>query len=815
MKRFWFTLLMAGFLLPAQLAAQNDPAFLGYRETAPLLLATPGSIRDGLNGFINPALPAVGGQPALVLAVSTPPGEWVTVDRAGFFSAMGSSSLGLLLFQDPEGREQLNLRLGLAAGNGTFSVGLANEAAFLAGGDGKFFHACTAGMLVRPRQHLSLGVSGTAAYSGDLWETALDLGVRPFATPLLTLFADYAIRKDEELADGSWSVGLASEPLPGLQVAGSYSSAKTFSVGAGVSLGTTSLWSRLGFSDSGTPEPGAHGLRFGPARPAVTDRGVPPAYLKLNLLGPLVHRQEFLVETHSLLAVLEMIREAGADPRIAGIALNASGLEAGRAVLWELREALTDFRTTGKRVVLYLASGSEDLYYLASSADHLVMDPNGMLFLSGYRSGRVYLKGSLEKLGIGYEEWRLYTYKSAGETFSRDSMSEADREQYQAYIDEIAARAREDLQTSRSLSAERLEEIMSDLFVLNASEALEVGLIDSVGRWEEIDDLVAELEEERKSFFTYGRSFRRGWTPEDLFAPPGRYQAPRRDIWGEPPAVAVVYALGTTALDSGMNARRLGEVLRQLAADNSVKAVVLRVDSPGGSPVAADLVAEAVKKTREKKPVVVSQGSVAASGGYWVSMYADAIVASPFTLTGSIGVIGGWFYDRGFNEKLGISTDLVRSGLHADLGFGFLLPDRNLTEAERKRMDVQLEGIYTRFLTGVAEGRGLSTERAGELAQGRVWSGIAAQKLGLVDELGGLKRAVSLAKELSGLAEDAEIRLVEYPRSPAFALPGLIGLSAGPPSQIHLSDALPESLKFRLRHNGEPLLLLPLEIPLE
>ena len=811
-----FLLLAAACLLPAFISAQTDPAFLGYRETAALLPLTPASLETGLNGFINPALPALSDQPGLVLALANSPDDWQALDRAGCFSALGSSSLGLLYFHDPEGRERLNLRLGVAGGSGSLSFGLANEAALVPGKSGEFFHACTAGAVVRPWPQISLGLSGTGVYSGDLWEAALDLGVRPFGTPLLTVFGDYALRKDQKIADGSWSAGLASEPLPGLLLAGGVTSDSSFSLAVGFSLGDGSIWTSLGLDRGGTPEQAVCGLRLGPRRPALTDRGEPPAYLKINLLGPLVYRQDFWSESHSLLSVLEMIGEAAKDPRIAGIALNASGLLAGRAALYELREALTEFRAAGKRVVLYLASGGQDLYYLASAADHLVMDPNALLLLTGYRSGRIYVKGTLDKLGIGYEEWRLYTYKSAGEMFSRDSLSEADREQYQAYVDDIAARAEEELLAARGLSAADLETILSDLFVLNADEALEAGLIDSVGRWEEVEDLVADLEGRRKQFITYGRSYRRGgWAPEDLIGVPGRYRAPRKEIWGEPPAIAVVYALGSTALDSGMNARRLSVLLMKLAEDKTVKAVVLRVDSPGGSAEAADLVAEAVRKLKESKPVIVSQGGVAASGGYWVSMHGDAIVASPFTLTGSIGVIGGWFYDKGFNEKLGLSTGLVQSGLHADLGFGFLLPDRNLTEAERKRMELQLAAIYERFVAGVAEGRSLSEERVEELAQGRVWSGIAARNLGLVDELGGLEQALILAGEYAGLEQDAQIRIVEYPRAPKFVLPGLIRLAAGAPPALSLPDPLLESLKFRLRRNGEPLLLLPLEIPWE
>ena len=238
-----------------------------------------------------------------------------------------------------------------------------------------------------------------------------------------------------------------------------------------------------------------------------------------------------------------------------------------------------------------------------------------------------------------------------------------------------------------------------------------------------------------------------------------------------------------------------------------------RVDSPGGDILPSDLVAEAVKRCKQKKPVIVSQGSVAASGGYWLSMYADAIVAAPTTVTGSIGVIGGWLYNQGFKEKLGLSTDHVQSGAHADLGFGarvpllgLHLPDRNLSPSEKRIMERTVRTLYADFVGKVAAGRGKTRAEVDSVAQGRVWSGRDALNLGLVDRLGGLATAVELARERAGMDAGARVRLVEFPRRNLFHpdtfRPRLLGLR-------QRDQALLEHLEFRLQHNGRPLPLLP------
>jgi protease-4 len=288
---------------------------------------------------------------------------------------------------------------------------------------------------------------------------------------------------------------------------------------------------------------------------------------------------------------------------------------------------------------------------------------------------------------------------------------------------------------------------------------------------------------------------------------------PSDNRWGEPPQIAVIYALGACAMDEGITARHLVKDVEAVVDDPRVKGIVLRVDSPGGDAIASDYIAEALKKAKGKKPVIVSQGYVAASGGYWLSMYADTIVAAPNTITGSIGVIGGWLYNKSAKESLGISTDFVKAGDHADLGFGMTmpffgltLPDRDLTDNERGKMEHSIKSLYKDFVQKVADGRKKSVDTIGAIAQGRVWSGYDGKENGLVDVLGGLSDAIAIAKAKAGIGKDEEVKIVEYPAMGLFNIdtfaPRLFGIDVK-------KDATVEYLKFRLDHNGEPLPMLP------
>jgi protease-4 len=270
-------------------------------------------------------------------------------------------------------------------------------------------------------------------------------------------------------------------------------------------------------------------------------------------------------------------------------------------------------------------------------------------------------------------------------------------------------------------------------------------------------------------------------------------------------------------MDEGIRARTLAADVRSAVEDDDVRAIILRVDSPGGDGLASDYVAEALRKAKGKKPVIVSQGSVAASGGYWLSMYGDTIVAAPTTITGSIGVAGGWMYNTDLKQKLGMTTDHVRVGKHADLGFGFTLPllglgipDRNLTAEERSTVEGLMRYHYADFEGKVATGRGMSRDSVERIAQGRVWSGRDALDNGLVDVLGGLETAIGIAKAGAGIDAADEVRIEVSPE------PGLFDFSVLMPRLLGTNeeqdpDPVIEQIRFRLKHNGVPMPVMPLE----
>jgi protease-4 len=333
-----------------------------------------------------------------------------------------------------------------------------------------------------------------------------------------------------------------------------------------------------------------------------------------------------------------------------------------------------------------------------------------------------------------------------------------------------------------------------------ADGALERGLVDTLARWDAVGEVAAGLA---------------GSSLEDLGA--GRLLAlnlPTDDRWGEPPAIAVVYAVGVCAMDQGIKARTLSRTLQSLVDNPRFRAIVLRVDSPGGDGMASDLVSEVMRKARGKKPLIVSQGSVAASGGYWLSMFGDTIVAGPSTITGSIGVAGGWLYDSGLKEWLGMSTDLVKEGDHADLGFGFRfpilgigLPDRNLTAEERTRIESAMRKMYTEFVGKVADGRGMTATGVDSVGQGRVWSGRDALERRLVDTIGGLETAIKVARARAGIDPRSEVSIVEYPEPPLLDLRSLLGQQV---TGVE-GDGLVRAVKFLAEHNGRPLPILSLD----
>jgi protease-4 len=383
--------------------------------------------------------------------------------------------------------------------------------------------------------------------------------------------------------------------------------------------------------------------------------------------------------------------------------------------------------------------------------------------LPGYALSRSYLKGTLEKMGLGFQEFRYFEYKSAMETYSRDSMSEADREQRQRIVDVLYETVRAGATASRGISDADFDRAIDRETILSPDQALELGLVDAVTRWDQLSQTLAL---ENAGVWT---------TP-----PVETYREFWDDQWGEPKKIPVVYAVGPCAMDSGIKGRTTSAYMRKLASDPSVAAVVLRADSPGGDPLPSDLVADATRILRRAgKPVIISQGDVAASGGYWISMDGTEVFTTPLTITGSIGVIGGWVWDDGMTEKLGITSDVVQRGERADLfsavNLPFLggVPRRPLNDEELARIrDLILEN-YGKFVAAVASGRGLTTEAVEAVAQGRVWMGGDAIEHGLCDSFGSLDDAIERARELGGVGDWEEIEIVEYPPRPWIQWPSL------------------------------------------
>jgi protease-4 len=665
----------------------------------------------------------------------------------------------------------------------------------------------TIGALSRPFPMLSVGGTFSQVTNGNGWRGGADIGIRPFSTELLTLFGEYSVQRMPLTKNELWSAGVVVEPVTGARISGRYFDNGAMNIGVQLSLGHIGAGTQSHYDKNSKYAYSSYGIRLGVYDGNILRVFAAPKskYVEADMRGQVGYqRYEYFDNTKTLSSILSSLEALKNDPAVAGIAINTTTLSGNRELLWEVREKLKECKQAGKKIIIFLDRGGIDLYHFASIGDKIVMDPTGMLVLDGYVMGRTYLKGTLEKLGIGFDEWRFFKYKSANESYSMEKMSDADREQRQAIVDAWYGIARKEISESRSITPAAFDSLVNSAVMIMPEDARAFGMIDSIGRWEMVKEMVkAETESEN------------GWASASSIQKRAKYT---RDMkWGEAPKIAVIYALGVCAMDEGINARSLVKDVEEAVNNNDIKAIVLRVDSPGGDAMASDYIAEALKKAKGKKPVIISQGFVAASGGYWLSMYGDTIVAAPGTITGSIGVIGGWLYNKGLKESLGMSTDFVKAGAHADLGFGFQLPliglgvpDRNMTLEERSRVEKMIRGMYGEFVHKVAVGRDMTDESIGEIAQGRVWSGIDGKKNGLIDELGGLETAITIAKEKAGLAKDQTVKIVEIPKKGWFDagafVPKLIGVESVP-----ASDKTIEMVKFRLQNNGKPLPLVPLD----
>jgi protease IV len=764
-------------------------------------MTSPGAFKSGLYGFDNPAILTYQSQPDFYFTWTNENGKWNDFNNWGGFAALPNFSFGVVN-QKFDGHNATDYKLSAAAGYPGFSLGFGYG---WSSGDFGYYNKSnliTIGMLTRPNQFVSIGFAGNILFSGQN-EGMFDLAVRPLGNEKISLFGDYVFKNNMTDLENKWSTGIAIEAYPGFRLTGRYFENKYFTVGIELSLGRISFSSMSNLDKDGKYQFNTYGIRVGAydRNPFQNSKGTD--YVDLNLLGNMKYsRYRFFDDSNTLFEITEDIKAAREDNSISGIAINTSGMNINRALLWEVREELRKFRETGKKVYIFIDRPDINAYHFASVADKIVMDPQGMITLDGFMYGKQYYAGALEKLGIGFHEWRYFKYKSAVEVLSRTNMSEGDSIQLQKLVDDYYKLAKTDICSGRNISANKFDDLVNNFGLFLPQEAIEQKLVDTLGRWETVKELIDKSE---------GRSYKNRFILPSSIT---KFILPKDNYWGTKPEIALIYATGICAMDEGINARKLVIYVDQAVRNNNVAAIVLRVDSPGGDAVASDIIAEALKKAKGKKPVIISQGSVAASGGYWLSMYGDTILADPNTITGSIGVIGGWAYNKGLKEKLGLSTDYVKHGEHAEVGFGIsipfiglTLPDRDLTPFEQKKIDNTILSTYKNFVSKVALGRNKNSAYIDSIGQGRVWSGYDGKNNGLVDILGGMTDALAIAVRKAGLT-GKEYEVKEYPPAPLFNLsffmPKLPGL------QIE-EDPIIKNIKFRFQYNGIPLPILPIE----
>ncbi|MBW4534810.1 MAG: signal peptide peptidase SppA [Pleurocapsa minor HA4230-MV1] len=476
--------------------------------------------------------------------------------------------------------------------------------------------------------------------------------------------------------------------------------------------------------------------------------------------------QAFSVETQetiTLRKVLQSIDEAAKDDRIVAMLLDGRkvGIPNGYATTEEVRTALAKFKAAGKKIIAYDVTLSEQEYYLASLADEVIVNPMGTMELNGLSSQQMFFKGALEKYGVGVQVIRVGDYKSAVEPYIREDFSPANKEQTKVLLSDLWGKFLNHVADSRKLNSGKLQQLVDVQGYLEPQEAKQAGLIDQVGYYDQVVSKLRVLTEETKETEDT-ESFRQ----VDLGTYANETISPTQVTSKAADKIAVIYAEGAIVDGSGsietVGSDRFTEDFQELREDESVRAVVLRINSPGGSATASDVILREILLTKKKKPVIVSMGNVAASGGYWIAAGADQIFAEENTITGSIGVFGLLSNIQEIAQDNGVTWDVVKTGKFADIDSNV----RPKTAAELAIYQQSVDKTYGLFLSKVADYRHLPLDKVKEIARGRVWSGKEALKIGLVDRLGGLESAIAFAAKKANLGNSWQLE--EYPQQNPF-----------------------------------------------
>ncbi|MFO0409036.1 MAG: signal peptide peptidase SppA [Dolichospermum sp.] len=494
--------------------------------------------------------------------------------------------------------------------------------------------------------------------------------------------------------------------------------------------------------------------------PTVKDKSVLVFDLSMKITDSEPNSDELLQKTLSgrnensitLRKVVETLDKAGRDQRIVGIYMDGSNAssEVGYASLREMRQALEKFSKTGKKIIAYSTDWNEREYYLSSVANQIVINPMGAMEMNGLSSQPIFLAGALQKYGIGVQIVRVGKFKGAVEPLILDKLSPENREQTQKLLDDIWGEWRRSVGKSRNIQPQKLQAIANNQPILEATAAQANGLVDKTAYQDQVFTELKKLTGQEEKDQTL--------TKISL----GDYAEVPGESVDSDQKIALVYAEGEIVNGSGNDGEiggdRFAKIFSKIRENSQIKAVVLRINSPGGSATAAEIMQREIKLTRQLKPVIVSMGDVAASGGYWIASDSNRIFAEPNTITGSIGVFGVLFNGQKLGNNNGITWDTVKTSEYADQQ----TISRPKSAQELEVYQRSVDRIYNLFLQKVSQGRKLSTAKVAEIAQGRVWSGTAAKEIGLVDEIGGLNVAIEYAAKQAKLGNNWELQ--EYPQ---------------------------------------------------
>jgi protease IV len=536
---------------------------------------------------------------------------------------------------------------------------------------------------------------------------------------------------------------------------------------------------------------------------------------------PMAEALGLIPKQQSFSSVLTQLRKAKVDSRIGGVILNIEFPNIGWGKADELRRAIKDFRSSGKPVYAYLNIGTTKEYYIATATDKIFVPPSGDIYINGLIAEVMFFRGSLDKLGIEPQVIQIGKYKNAPDQFTRKEMSPEHREAINSILDDYFNRLISVISESRNKSPEEVKPLIDEA-PYNALQAKDLGLIDDALYIDQVYD-------EMKKALGYKDDEKLRTVSGEKYREVSAYSLGLNK--GE--RIAIIFATGSIDTGSGnlftgetLGSNLMVKAINDAASDDSIKAIVLRVDSPGGSALASDLIWRAVENAKAKKPVVVSMSDVAASGGYYISCGANKIVAESSTITGSIGVFLGKPVLRGLYDWLGISNEYVMRGKNAGI---FRETERWTSSEEAKMREVANKIYYTDFVPKVAKGRNKTVEEVDAIGQGRVWTGLQAKERGLVDEIGGLERAIEIAKELAGIPTDQEVQRVVYPKPKTF-VERLFGVDEEDSyfaeykfaeyRKNRAIETLPPNLKKAVRYailfermsKGEAMMLMPFEL---